>query len=194
MKRVIVLIVLSCLAGCGYTFQGSGSVLPPDVKNIYVPRVENNSAEQGMATTMTEALRDRFERFGVVTIVESINEADAVLNAKILKIKRGTRTTTSNTDTALQQETTLSVAAELRRVTGPILWKDGEISVSRSFGTDSQVVVTSSADFSESALSGSDLSGLNTREIARGQEQEALAALADDVATKIYDGAVAPEF
>lgn len=182
------------LSGCGYAFQGSGSILPADVKNVYIPRVENNSTESSLTSTLTEALRDRFERFGVVTVVEDINEADAVLKSRIIKISKSTRTVTSNTDATQQYDTTMTVGAELRRTTGAVLWRNPHFTVTKDFGTSSDIVVSSSADFAGGSLGASDLGGLDTREIARGQEQEALNDLAEQVAKKIYDEAVAPDF
>lgn len=193
-KLFSVLVIAGMLSSCGYTFQGSGSVLPADVKVIAIPLVQNASTESGLTTIFTEALRDRFERYGVVSVVDDANEADAVLRARILKVSRNQRTSTSRTDTELQLDTVLTLAAELRRVTGPVLWRDNNISVSKAFGTTSGVVVTSSPDFASGSLGSSDLGALENRELSRGQEQEALRDLAEQAAVQIYDSAVAPDF
>lgn len=193
MKR---LLFVTCLVlwGCGYTFQGSGSVLPSDVKRVYVPFVENNSSEPGLATVMTEALRDSFERYGVVRIVDSAAQADAVLRAKILSVKSDTQTSTSNTDTALQNQLVLRLAAELRRTSGAVLWRNSDMQVAKTYGAQSGVVVTTSAAFASSNLDAADLGALDTRELSRGQQQEALSELAEDAAQDVYDRAVAPDF
>ena len=188
------LISLFSLIGCGYTFQGSGSILPPDVKRIYIPLVENNSTESSLTTVLTEALRDRFDRFGAVVVVEDQGSADAVLNAKIVQIKKGTSTSTSKTDYTTQQDATLTVSAELRRVTGPILWKAAKMSVSQNFGTTANSVLTSSTGFAGGTISASELANLDTVEISRGQESEVLAQMAEQLAQQIYDQAVAPDF
>jgi outer membrane lipopolysaccharide assembly protein LptE/RlpB len=194
--RIMVLLVglALCLGGCGYTFQGGGTVLPPDVRRVSIPLVENNSPEAGLSAVVTEALRDQFERYGVLTVVEDGSEADAILRTRIVKVIRESRTSTSETDTALQFDTVLTLAAELQRVTGPVLWRDNNIQVSRAFGSTSGVVVTSSADFAAGSIGGSDLGSLESREVARGQEQDALRALAEQAARQIYDEAVAPDF
>ena len=91
---VVGLISILCLfGGCGYTFHGGGSVLPPDVTKVMIPMVENNSTEPGLGAIVTEALRDQFERFGALSVVDSYGEADAVLDAKILEIKNNYTTT-----------------------------------------------------------------------------------------------------
>lgn len=189
-----ILILAVSLSACGYTFEGGGSILPSDIKVVAIPLVQNASTESSLTNVLTEALRDRFERYGVVSVVDDMDNADAILKARILKVTRSQRTSTSKTDTELQLDTTLTMAAELRRVTGQVLWRDNNIAVSKAFGTTSGVVVTSSPDFASGSLGAGDLGQLSNREVSRGQEQDALRALAEDVAQQIYNSAVAPDF
>lgn len=183
-----------CLASCGYTFRGSGSALPPDVKKIYIPRVDNNSTKLGLANVVTEAIKDEFDSYGSISVVDSQGEADAVMKVRIVDVKETTSAVRSNTNTALQMQTTMFLTAELRRVTGPVLWRDNQIRVTQTFGADSSVVVTSSAAFAAGSISAADLSGLSSREVSRGQEAGALNSLAEDAARQLYDKAIAPDF
>ena len=169
-------------------------MLPPDVKVIAIPLVQNASTEAGLTNVVTESLQDRFERFGVVTVVDDPNEADATLKVRITKVTRNQRTSTSTTDQQLQLDTVLTLAAELRRTSGAVLWRDNNISVSKAFGTTSGVVVTTSPYFASGTLGAADLGRLDDREVSRGQEQDALRALSDEAASQIYDSAVAPDF
>ena len=186
--------VIAGIVGCGYTLQGSSSVLPPDVKKIYIPYVENNSTETGLSSVVTEAIRDQFERYASVTLVDSLEDADAVLKAKILKVEQDTSTVTSKTDTALTESVKLVLSAELERVTGPLLWKDENITVSRQYASTQNVVSTSSPEFVSGTLSSSDLSGLDSREVSRFETKQALAFLAGNAAQTIYNEAIAPDF
>lgn len=187
-------ILILSLSACGYTFQGSGSILPPEVKKIYIPVVENQSTETGYSIVLTEALRDEFERYGVLTVVESAREADAVLNATIKSVKNDTAGVTSKTDTALQYSTVVTLGAELRRSNGRLLWRDPALRVSKIIGAVGDTVVTSSADFASGGLNAADIQALGTREVSRGQQQEALEDLAVKVAQQVYSDAVAPDF
>lgn len=195
--KLTALLALGCtlfLAGCGYQFQGGGSILPPDVKRIYVPLAENFSTEPGLSLIVTEAIRDRFERFGVLTVVDERKEADAILKLVILNVKRDTSTTTSNTDTALEVNTSMTIAGELRKTTGGILWRNAGMTVSKPVGTTGSVVVTTSSDFASMGIDSQDLGGLGSREVARGEEQQAFEQLAVEAARKIYEDSVAPDF
>lgn len=182
------------LSGCGYAFRGSETALPPDVRRIYIPQVENSSTKLGLASTVTDALRDEFDSYGTVAVVDSQSEADAVLKVRILSVKENTGSTRSGTNTALQMQTTILLSGELRRVTGPVLWRDGGIQATQTFGADSSVVVTSSLDFAGGPSGAGDLAGLSSREVSRGQESNALNSLAADAARQVYDKSVAPDF
>ena len=183
------------LLGCGYGFQGSGSVLPEDVKSVHIPQVGNLTPETKFTKQLTEALRDRFDRYGVVTVLESPARAHASLEANIQKIERATSTSTSSSDFALQNSITVNIAAVLkRRDTGQVLWSNPNLVVTKVYGASGNTVVTSAPTFSAGSLNAQDLNALNDREIARGQEKEVFGLISDQVAQQIYEQAVMPEF
>lgn len=181
------------LTACGYGLQGGGTVLPPDVKNIYIPKVDNESTELGLSDLVTDSLRDQFDSYGAVTVVDKQTQADAVLNVRILSLIQSVDTV-SSTNTTNQMDSTMILSGELRRVTGKVLWRDPQIRVSKNFATNANTVVTSSPDFASGSIATSDLAGLNQRELARGQQQQALVSMTADAARMIYDKAVAPDF
>lgn len=198
MTRIATLIAVICIAlmgtGCGYTLRGSGSVLPADVKNIYIPRVENGSTELGLADVVTDALRDEFDSYGTVSVVEKQGEADAILKVRIIDVKNTTSTVNAATNTSLQMDTTMFLGGELRRTTGQILWRENNLKVTKEYAANQSVVVTTSPDFASGSISASDLASLSSRDIARGQEAQALNDLASNAARMIYDKSVAPDF
>ncbi|MCB0330124.1 MAG: hypothetical protein KDD70_10680 [Bdellovibrionales bacterium] len=194
-KAILLMALLPFfLVGCGYGFRGSESALPPDVERVFIPVVTNESTEAGIDLLVTEALRDEFDRYGTLTVVDKRSDADAVLTATIKSITRERGATTSNTDTALQLFTVMTLEAELRKRSGALLWKNDRMRVSKVFGAQGGVVVTSSADFAAGNIGSSDVSNLSDREVSRGQELQALEDLSEQVAEQIYSGAVLPEF
>lgn len=194
MKKFITGLFVLLLSGCGYTFRGSSTALPPDIKKIFIPEVENSSTQLGLGDKVTNALREEFESYGAVSVVERQGEADATLKVQILDVIQSTSATRSNTNTALQMDTTMYISGELRRTTGPLLWREARLRVTKNYGADSSVVVASSPDFAAGSISSRDLAGLSSREISRGQEQDALGNLAVDAARMVYDKAVSPDF
>ena len=198
MKRIVTLVAVTTIAlvgtGCGYTLRGSGTVLPADVKSIYIPRVENGSTELGLADVVTDALRDEFDSYGTVSVVEKQGEADAILKVRIIDVKNTTSTVDAATNTSLQMDTTMFLGGELRRTTGQILWRENNLKVTKEYAANQSVVVTTSPDFASGSISASDLASLSARDISRGQEAQALNDLASNAARMIYDKSVAPDF
>jgi hypothetical protein len=195
LKLGVLVCFSASVFGCGYTFQGSGSVLPEDVKSVHIPQVGNLSPETKFTKQLTESLRDRFDRYGVVTVVESTGRADALLEAEIKQIQRATSTSTSSSDFALQNAITVTISASLKRKdTGQVLWSNQNMSITRVYGASGNTVVTSAPTFSAGALNAQDLNALNDRELARGQEKEVFALISDQVAQQVYEQAVMPEF
>lgn len=193
LHRAALSLAILVASGCGYTLQGSGTVLPPDVKNIYIPEVENDSTELGLADIVTDALRDQFDSYGAVTVVDKQSQADAVLKVRVVSLVQSTDTVTAN-NTASQMDSTMVLAGELRRVTGKVLWRDNQVRVTKSFATNASTVVTTSPDFASGSISSQDLAGLTQRELARGQQAQALLTMSSDAARMIYDKSVAPDF
>lgn len=188
----VALIIL--LSGCGYTLQGGGSDLPPDIKKIAIPLAENDSVEPGLAQTVTEALRDQFERYGVLTVVDESGSPDAILKARILSVTRQSGTVTARTESDLRLDTILTLSAEIRRPDGQMLWQNPRMKIRKAVGAEKGSVVTSSAEFAGGTVGAKDLSALGDREVFRGQEENALEALADNAAQQIYEDAVTPDF
>jgi len=194
LKLILSFLILFFGSSCGYVFQGSSNILPQDIKRIYIPIVSNFSTESSITLLLTESVKDEFEKYGIFQIVDSSDSADATLVVKILDITRDTKTSTSNTDSALELDTTLSVSGVLKRTNGQNLWKNNLIKARDSYGSTSDVVVSSSASFGASAISASDLGNLSSREVSRGQEREVFERLSEDIARSIYNQAVIADF
>lgn len=189
---ITFLLTLS-ISGCGYTFQGSGSVLPDDIKSISISRVENETTYSGLAAKFEEKLMSRFERYGVVKILSAGEDADARLVTRIKSLVTNVRETTGD-DIALELEASLVIDAELRRRNGQLLYKNPSLLVSDTYGSVGDVVVTSSADFAQSGIGAGTLGTLGEREVSRGQEEQTLDSLLEEAARKLYLDAVAAEF
>lgn len=188
------LILGTMLCSCGYQLQGSSSILPDDVKFVAVLPVVNDTTESDLGPRLQEALELRFERYGVVHVVEEPNEADAVLEARIIDVHTQVRNVTGDTDIALEMELVMSIAAELRRSSGQLLWKNSRLMISDTFENVSDVVVTSSSAFAQSGLAADTFGDLGSREASRAQQEQAYENLLDEAARKIYLSAVAANF
>lgn len=186
------LIVLA--SSCGYQFQGSGSVLPEDIKTVYVERVENETTYSGVDLQLREAIKDRFERYGVLTIVDQKDLADAVVSARILSIGALVKDVTGESDIELEQDLVMSVFAELVTNQGQTLWRNPNLQVTQSIASVGDVVVTSSSNFAQGGINAGTLGSLGSREVARGQAQASFDDLTQEAARLLYLDAVAADF
>ncbi len=185
--NLIVLTLLALLAtGCGYTFQGSATSLPADVKSVFISPVSNFTTETGLSLEFTEALRARFERYGIVQVVDREDRADSILAVRVLSLRSRAQSVTGSTGLELQQQLTMLIAGELRTKGGQLLWKNDGLEVADTFGSVSNTVVTSSSSFAQGPLSSETLGSLESREVLRGQQREALGDLIEEAARKIY--------
>lgn len=80
MKQWLFLVVGVMLAagGTGCAGYRLGSMLPPDIKTVYVPTIVNKSTEPQVETELTQALIQDLQRDGSLRVV-SEDQADATL-------------------------------------------------------------------------------------------------------------------
>lgn len=75
---------LLLILGCGYQFVGRASALPPEIRKIAVPTIENTTFEPLLDERLTEAVKKGFMARPRLQVVNSASEADAVLKGKII--------------------------------------------------------------------------------------------------------------
>jgi outer membrane lipopolysaccharide assembly protein LptE/RlpB len=83
--RSIRLTLLACLllvSGCTYSFRGQ---VAGDIKSIAIPTFENETAEFGIAETITDELVRGFQKDGVLRVT-SEDQADALLIGRVLRV------------------------------------------------------------------------------------------------------------
>ena len=81
-------IIFSCLTfiSCGfYSLAGS---IPPHIKSISIPLMENQTAEFGLAESITDGILDQFNEVGILSLADS-DAANSILNGKIIKVTEG---------------------------------------------------------------------------------------------------------
>ena len=80
LKPSITVAILALLSGCaGYRL---GSMLPPDIKTIYVPTFINKTTEPQLELDTTRYALQEFRKDGSLKLADT-NAADAVLQVKL---------------------------------------------------------------------------------------------------------------
>jgi hypothetical protein len=142
----------------------------------------------------SEALRARFDRYGVVKVTADTASADAVLHTVIKDISSQVRNTSGATDQGFDEVLAVTISGDLKKKSGQILWKTDGMIIYQSFANVSGVVVTTSASFAGSDQTASNIANLSNRELSRGQKQIAINAALEESARQIYNSAVAEDF
>ena len=88
-----LLMLVASVLGCGYTQK---SVLPRDIKTIYVDTVKNKISidtvyayEPGLEMKITQAIIRRLNQDGNLRVVSNKEQADAVLETDLTKFEQG---------------------------------------------------------------------------------------------------------
>ena len=194
LKTIALFLLLLCASACGYAFEGSGSVLPDDVKTIGIWKVRNKTTEPGLSIRFTEKLRSRFERYGALKIIDVEDDPDAILFTAIEQIDNRVRDVTGTNDIALELELIMTISAELITREGRVLYRNEALQALETFGSVSDVVVTTSSQFAQGNVSGETLSNLSSREVARGQQSRVIEDVMEEAARRLYLEAVAEDF
>ena len=93
MRRALGFSLL-LLCACGYRFTAGGGALPQDIREVYAPVFINRTAEPGLETLFTQALREYLVRNGVAGTSSSqaqlIGEVLSVTGAPTVLTTSGT--------------------------------------------------------------------------------------------------------
>ena len=113
------------LTACGYHFAGSGD-FPAGVSRVFIPILENRSAETGAESILTNDLIYEFTRSRKESLAQDRSSADGILTGTIvsLSVENIARATVS---TAVERRVTGILNLRLESPDGRILWASGNI-------------------------------------------------------------------
>jgi outer membrane lipopolysaccharide assembly protein LptE/RlpB len=77
------ILPLLALAGCGYGLVGTGKILDPSIKTLYVPAFVNKTTRVEIEQRLTQAVADEFVSRGRVKLVSDPKQADIFLRGSI---------------------------------------------------------------------------------------------------------------
>lgn len=139
LLAAVVLLALSGLGGCGYSLRPS---LPPHIKTIHIPVLENRTREPGIEDFITQALTQAFVTSGQVKIAESAERADAVLQGTIIEYSL-TSLAFDRSANVTQYRLQIALALTLRdRANNTIIWRHERIEERADFNVAGQVTQT----------------------------------------------------
>jgi outer membrane lipopolysaccharide assembly protein LptE/RlpB len=126
-----VLVASVMIVGCGYQFQGAGS-LPGKTESVFVQVLTNRSSEVGIESVFTAALIDELTRNQRAAGQDS---ADALLGGEIASVSTDTISRTGST-TSVERRVRATLNLELTDRSGEVIWKARNISGTEAFPVD----------------------------------------------------------
>ena len=86
MKNIFFISNLMFLFSCGF-YSMAGSI-PPHIKSIAIPLMDNQTAEFGLAEDITDGILDEFNEAGILRVSDE-NSAHSILRGTIKKVTEG---------------------------------------------------------------------------------------------------------
>jgi outer membrane lipopolysaccharide assembly protein LptE/RlpB len=117
---ILILTTVLC-AACGYRFGGQ-SGFPGDSDLVFVKVLVNQTQETGVENIVTAALLSELTLRKTDGLASGIEGADVVLSGVVEEVAIRT-ISTRNKDTAGERRVTVSVALELKKRNGGVVWK-----------------------------------------------------------------------
>ncbi|MCU0793000.1 MAG: LPS assembly lipoprotein LptE [Opitutaceae bacterium] len=140
MSRLLVrsLCLLAALLSGACSHYRLGTGVERDYETIFIPPIEANAQLPQATAVFTTQIREAFVRDGRLRVVNTPDEADAILTVKLEELDRSNLTALP-TDSGLARKMglTLTASATLREPSGEKTWfADRPISIERQLFTD----------------------------------------------------------
>lgn len=124
MIRLVPLLLLLTLLGCGYQVPGHGGSLPEGVETLYLPLFANRTLKPRLENALTDSVAEALGRIPAARLGSREGLADAVVEGDILTYSSSAIAYDKN-DTIKEYSARMSVEIKLRRISdGRLLWQD----------------------------------------------------------------------
>ncbi len=127
--------IVFIMAGCGfYSLAGS---IPPHIKSIAIPMVDNQTAEFGMAESVTDNLQIRFTEENILRLADA-DQADSILRGIIIKVDDKAQTYTG-TEIVTEYRFTVSMQLEWYDVANEVILLNKKYSGWGAYGVSGDI-------------------------------------------------------
>ena len=118
------LAMAGAVSGCGYALAGRGSNLPPDIKTVGIPLLENRTQYSRLEIVMTERLRTDFIGRNKYPVVPDTTGVDAILKGEIVNFSLQTAALNEQQLSSRQLVTIVLKVALVKASTNEVLWSN----------------------------------------------------------------------
>lgn len=141
-SRLLSIICVALLLGCGYQMVSKETHLPPGLTSIAIPTFLNQTLEPGIEVPFTQGFLREFINDRRVRVVDR-GGADSVLEG-VIKSFDIYSVAYDRSGIAIEYQTTVVIDLILKKQTGEILWKEQDFSETRWYRTSMSVLISES--------------------------------------------------
>ena len=127
IKLIFLLLLVSAIISCGYTFAPQGEHIDSRIKNIYVEPFGNKTAQAEIENFMRTAFIDQIIQNSRFKAVPNIEQADAIISGNILNLNTKTLSHRKSILAAEERMTVTLEAAFREKDSGKILWSSRNV-------------------------------------------------------------------
>jgi hypothetical protein len=122
----LYIFFLAFLAGCGYTFSGSKSLLDGKYKKIYVEVGPNLTPFSELEDIIASALKDKILSYSSLALVDKKELADAYLSVDLINFERSFGGIGKTGTFDIDEYQVLTYEVKLQDQFGFVVWSSGE--------------------------------------------------------------------
>ena len=186
LLQVILVALLTILAGCGYHFGAEGSGLPPQAKTIYVEKFTNRSRYTGLDDQFDRYLKDQIAQHKRLQLVDDPHEADLVLSGEFFYHTTLVAATNAVSE-PIDYTQTLNANAQLTdQHTKQVIWRSTGLSATDTYATVAGSVVTTSPEFLQQNMRAQDIANLPDLQLAKSQSDFSQGQILQSLAQNVY--------
>ena len=138
VRTLVIVLLVSELAGCGYHLVGTTSFLPEEIENLHVENFVNQTKWVDMDQRLMEALTLEWVRRRRLRLVDSPSQADVVLSGTIQRLAV-IPVSYDDQGRANEYQMSLQAMVQLKDVRADeveVLWEDQAFSRRTSYAVD----------------------------------------------------------
>jgi outer membrane lipopolysaccharide assembly protein LptE/RlpB len=140
IKKLIPVICMVLIMGCGYQMVGKETHLPTGLTSLSIPTFINNTFEPGIEVPFTQAFLREFISDRRVRLVDR-SEADSILEG-VIKSFNISSVSYDRSGLVMEYETTVVIDLTLKKRTGEVLWKEKDFSETGWYRASSNILTT----------------------------------------------------
>jgi len=142
MKTLCPVFLMMIFVGCGYRMVGKETHLPPGISSIAIPTFKNRTHEPGIEIPFTKAFLKELIQDRRIRVV-SREEGDAVLEG-VVKSYEFYSVSYDQFGLVLEYRAIAVVDLTLRKRGGEVIWKENDLTETRTFRVSSSPAITES--------------------------------------------------